>query len=62
MKRFILSILLASLVAVLIGVTAHYNGPGYVVFSFIDYTGMEAKDIAQEAINQAQDMGCKNKA
>lgn len=38
MKRVILAILLATVLAVIIGVTAFYNGPGYVVFSFADYT------------------------
>jgi len=38
MKRFILAILLAVTLAVIIGVTAFYNGAGYVVFSFSDYT------------------------
>jgi len=38
MKRFILAILLATVIAVTIGITAFYNGAGYVVFSFIDYT------------------------
>ena len=38
MKRLILTILLATVLATIIGVTAYYNGPGYVVFSFIDYT------------------------
>jgi len=38
MKRFILAILLATVLSVAIGVTAFYNGAGYVVFSFADYT------------------------
>ncbi len=38
MKRFILAILLAITVSVIIGVTAFYNGAGYVVFSFAEYT------------------------
>jgi len=38
MKRFILAILLAVTLAVIIGVTAFYNGAGYVVFSFAEYT------------------------
>lgn len=38
MKRLIMAMLLATLLAVIIGVTAFYNGPGYVVFSFSDYT------------------------
>jgi len=37
MKRFILAMLLAITFAVIIGVTAFYNGAGYVVFSFADY-------------------------
>ena len=38
MKRFILAILLATIISVIIGVGAFYNGAGYVVFSFADYT------------------------
>ncbi len=38
MKRFILAILLATVLSVLIGITAFYNGAGYVVFSFADYS------------------------
>jgi len=38
MKRIILAILLATTLSVIIGVTAFYNGAGYVVFSFADYT------------------------
>jgi HemY protein len=38
MKRFILAILLATILSVIIGVTAFYNGAGYVVFSFAEYT------------------------
>jgi len=38
MKRLILAILLATVLAVLIGVIALYKGPGYVVFSFAEYT------------------------
>lgn len=38
MKRFILAILFASVLAVMIGITAYYNGAGYVVFSFAEYT------------------------
>jgi len=38
MKRIILAILLATILSVIIGVTAFYNGAGYVVFSFADYT------------------------
>ena len=38
MKRFILAALLAIIVSVTIGVTAFYNGAGYVVFSFAQYT------------------------
>ncbi len=38
MKRFILAILLAITISVIIGVTAFYNGAGYVVFSFAQYT------------------------
>ncbi len=38
MKRLILAILLATTMAVFIGLIAYYYGPGYVVFSFADYT------------------------
>ncbi len=38
MKRIILAILLAITLAVIIGSIAYYNGPGYVVFSFAEYT------------------------
>lgn len=38
MKRIILAVLLATVLAVAIGVTALYQGPGYVVFSYADYT------------------------
>jgi len=38
MKRIILAVLLATALAVGIGVTALYLGPGYVVFSYADYT------------------------
>ena len=38
MKRIILAILLATILSVIIGVGAFYNGAGYVVFSFADYT------------------------
>ncbi len=38
MKKLILAILIATTLAVIIGVTAHYSGPGYVVFSFAEYT------------------------
>ena len=38
MKKIILAILLAAILAVTIGVTTHYSGPGYVVFSFSEYT------------------------
>lgn len=38
MKRIILAILLATILSVIIGVTAYYVGAGYVVFSFADYT------------------------
>jgi len=38
MKKIILAILLATVLAVIIGVTTHYSGPGYVVFSFSEYT------------------------
>ena len=38
MKRFILAVLLATALSVIIGVTAFYNGAGYVVFSFAEYT------------------------
>ncbi|MCW9047754.1 MAG: heme biosynthesis protein HemY [Gammaproteobacteria bacterium] len=38
MKRIILAILLATTLSVIIGVTAFYNGAGYVVFSFAEYT------------------------
>ncbi len=38
MKRFILAILIAITLAVLIGSLAYYSGPGYVVFSFAEYT------------------------
>ena len=38
MKRFIFAILLAIVLSVIIGVTAFYNGAGYVVFSFAEYT------------------------
>jgi len=38
MKSFILAMLLAATFSVFLGVTAYYNGAGYVVFSFADYT------------------------
>jgi len=38
MKRIILTTLLVLLLATTIGVVAYYNGPGYVAFSYIDYT------------------------
>jgi len=38
MKRIIIAILLAAVLATLIGVAASKYGPGYVVFSFADYT------------------------
>jgi len=38
MKGFILALLLAITFSVVIGVTAYYNGAGYVVFSFADFT------------------------
>ena len=38
MKRFILVTLLATVIAVAIGVIAFHNGAGYVVFSFAEYT------------------------
>lgn len=38
MKRIILAVLIATLLGFFIGVVAYYNGPGYVVFSFADYT------------------------
>lgn len=38
MKRLITAVVLASVLAVTIGVLAYYSGPGYVVFSFVDYT------------------------
>ncbi len=38
MKRLILTILLATVVSVAIGITAFKYGAGYVVFSFADYT------------------------
>lgn len=38
MKRIILAILLATTMAVFIGSIAYYYGPGYVVFSFAEYT------------------------
>jgi len=38
MKGFILAILLVITFSVVIGVTAYYNGAGYVVFSFADFT------------------------
>ncbi len=38
MKRFILAILLAAVLSVVIGVATFYNGAGYVVFSFAEYT------------------------
>jgi len=38
MKKIILALLVATTLAVIIGVTAHYSGSGYVVFSFAEYT------------------------
>jgi len=38
MKKVILAVLVATTLAVIIGVTAHYSGSGYVVFSFAEYT------------------------
>ena len=38
MKRIILAVLLATVLAVGIGVSSLYLGPGYVVFSYADYT------------------------
>lgn len=38
MKRLMTALVLASVLAVTIGVLAYYSGPGYVVFSFVDYT------------------------
>ena len=38
MKKIILAILMATTLAVVIGVTAHYSGSGYVVLSFAEYT------------------------
>ncbi|HED34081.1 MAG TPA: heme biosynthesis protein HemY [Gammaproteobacteria bacterium] len=38
MKRLIWTLLLSTLLATAIGLTAYYNGPGYVVFTYIDYT------------------------
>lgn len=38
MKRIILAVLVATVLAVTIGVIALYFGPGYVVFSYFDYT------------------------
>ncbi|VAW65774.1 Uncharacterized protein EC-HemY in Proteobacteria (unrelated to HemY-type PPO in GramPositives) [hydrothermal vent metagenome] len=38
MKRLILTMLLVLLLATALGVIAYYNGPGYVIFSYIDYT------------------------
>lgn len=38
MKRIILAVLVAIILAVAIGVTSLYQGPGYVVFSYAEYT------------------------
>lgn len=38
MKRIILAVLVAIILAFAIGVTAFYMGPGYVVFSYAEYT------------------------
>lgn len=38
MKKLIAAIILASILAVIIGTLAYYSGPGYVVFSFAEYT------------------------
>ncbi|TNF34901.1 MAG: heme biosynthesis protein HemY, partial [Gammaproteobacteria bacterium] len=38
MKRLLLAILLATTFAVGLGLIAYYYGPGYVVFSYADYS------------------------
>jgi len=38
MKKLIAAVVLASILAVIIGTLAYYSGPGYVVFSFAEYT------------------------
>ncbi len=38
MKRLLLALLLATTFAIALGLTAYYYGPGYVVFSYADYS------------------------